>query len=61
METTETSPLILNLGVRLERMGNAESTVAPLPGKKAILRKILVHLGEERLGPASYLAMRIKF
>ena len=61
METTETSPLILNLGVRLERMGNAESTVAPLPGKKATLRKILVHPGEEPPGPASYLAMRIKF
>ena len=42
-------------------MGNAESTVAPLPGKKATLRKILVHPGEEPPGPASYLAMRIKF
>ena len=33
MKTAETSLLILNLGVRFERMGNAESTVAPLPGK----------------------------
>jgi hypothetical protein len=35
-------------------MGNAdaESTVAPLPGKMATLRKILVHRGEEPTGPA---------
>ena len=62
METTETSLLILNVGVRFERMGNAdaESTVAPLPGKMATLRKILVHPGEEPPGSA-YLPMRIKF
>ena len=44
-------------------MGNAdaESTVAPLPGKMATLREILVHSGEEPFGPASYLPMRIKF
>jgi hypothetical protein len=42
-------------------MGNAdaESTLAPLPGKMATLREILVHSGEEPLGPASYLPMRI--
>jgi hypothetical protein len=63
METAETSFLILNLGVRFEQMGNAdaESTVAPLPGKMATLRKILLHPGEEPPGPASYLPMRIKF
>jgi hypothetical protein len=63
METTETSLLILNLGVRFEQMGNAdaERTVAPLPGKMATLRKILLHPGEEQSGPASYLPMRIKF
>jgi hypothetical protein len=55
------SLLILNLGVSFEQMGNAERTVAPLPGKKAPLLKILVHPGEEPPGPASYLAMRIKF
>jgi hypothetical protein len=35
-------------------MGNAdaESTVAPLPGKMATLRKILVYRGEEPTGPA---------
>ena len=45
METTETSLLILNVGVRFEQMGNAdaESTVAPLPGKMATLHRILVH------------------
>jgi hypothetical protein len=39
METTETSLLILNVGVCFEQMGNAdaESTVAPLPGKMATL------------------------
>ena len=63
METTETSLLILNVGVRFEQMGNAdaESTAAPLSGKMATLRKILVHPGEEPPGPASYLPMRIKF
>jgi hypothetical protein len=35
METTETSLLISNPGVRFEQMGNAdaESTVAPLPAE----------------------------
>jgi hypothetical protein len=35
METAETSLLILLVGFRFEQMGNAdaESTVAPLPGK----------------------------
>ena len=49
METTETSILILIVGVRFEQMGNAdaESTVAPLLGKMATLAQILLHPGEE--------------
>ena len=68
MEATETSLLILNLGVRFEQMGNAdaERTVALLPGKMATLRKILLHPGEEppgllltcRCGSSSYVRGR---